>query len=150
MIEDYLYIIDPESFSGSGTIQNTMSKESGLVHYMDKETTLEEYKQHKGNSSLIALSWEEFSEKYYQPYLDSLTTDWSEITAEEWDDMLNVLPPVRWTHITGGSFFFISEATTAYLHGCFLKYKGKHFTRLSSIHDKTSQIIESLPKVEHS
>jgi hypothetical protein len=46
-----LYIIDPNNFEGQ--IFNTMSSSEGMpvyVDYMDKLTTLEEYKEVKGNA----------------------------------------------------------------------------------------------------
>lgn len=146
MEPERLYIIDPTNFKGS--VVNTMSAPPGAtpthVDYMGKPTTFEEYKKEKGNENLIALTWEDFERDYYKPYLDGLQKPFKEITEENWNEMLEVLPPQRWTKIDGGSFFFIEEATTANLHDCFVAYKGKHYSALRPIRIKTEELITQI------
>jgi hypothetical protein len=142
-----LYIIDPTNFKG--WVNNTMSAPKGMtpthVDYRETPTTFEEYKKEKGNENLIALTWEEFEEKYYNPYLKSLQGDWKEISEEHWYDMLEVLPPRRWTQFgKGNSFFFISEAYTADLHTCFVKVDGKCFEALRSVFLPTEEILKQI------
>lgn len=117
-----LFIVDPTA-EFKGHALNTMSCKEGTpqyVDYQDKPTTLEEYKIQKNNPHLIALDWDVFYKDWYEPYLIGLQKDWEEITEERYWEMLEVLPPVRWTQGII-SFFFISEAYTANLHSCIIK-----------------------------
>lgn len=147
MQPERLYIIDPTNFKGYA--ENTMSAPAGSTpthaDYMDKPTTFEEYKKLEGNENLIAITWEELDEKYLKPHLKSLQKPFVEITKKTWHEMLNVLPPQRWTYFTEkDSFFFIIEATTFDLHACFVKYKGKYWEGLRSIHTKREDLIKEI------
>lgn len=114
-----LYIIDPTNFKGH--VENTMPLVNAdeinntVVHY-SKDVTFEEYnKQHNGK--LIALPWDEFNEKYYQPYLQSLQKPFVEITEERYYDLLECLPPQGWRDLNNEwNVFYIMEAYTANLH----------------------------------
>jgi len=147
METESLYIIDPTNFRGH--VINSMTAPKGTtpeyVDYMETPTTFEEYKKQKCNENLVALTWEDFNKNYYEPYLENLQGPWKEISEERWDDMLNVLPPMRWTHFGNkDSFFFISEAYTAHLNSCFVKYKGKYYEALRSRHLPTEQIVKQI------
>jgi len=151
-MSDYerLYIIDPTNFKGS--VENTMSAPTGTkptcVDYRDKPTTFEEYKKEKGKENLIALTWEEFDEKYNQPYLKSLQRPFTEITREEYWDMLECLPPKRWTNIgLTNEFFFLGECYTADLYTLCIKVGNKYFTGLRSIFMKNEEIINQIKKL---
>lgn len=65
---------------------------------------------------------------------------WKEITEEEYDDALNVLPPVAWCD--GG--FFISERYTSNISDFYQKYDGKYYTSLQRWSTKRENIIKSL------
>ena len=147
-----LYLIDPtKEFTGS--CYSTMSSKTGTPTHVDysgtlhndkgDNLTLEEYKKATNRPNLIAVDEQVFWEKYYQPYLKGLVTDWKEITKDLYWKMLECLPPVRWTQGVV-SFFFISEAYTANLHACYAKYKGKYYSCTRSIHDQSQEIAKSL------
>jgi hypothetical protein len=148
-MSDYerLYIIDPNKFKGS--VFNTMTAPAGItpthVDYMDKPTTFEEYKKEKGNENLIALTWEEFDEQYNKPHLNSLQKPFTEITREEYWEMLECLPPKRWTNIgVDKEFFFLGECYTADLYTLCVKTGGKYFSGLRSIFMKKEDIITQI------
>lgn len=130
MSSNTLYIIDPTK-EFKGHVENTMNKDTGLVHYREN-TSFEDYKKEKGNENLVTMTWEELEEKYIIPYKNNLQKPFKEITEEDFNEMLNVLPPMRWTRFENGRFFFISEAYTADLHSLYVKYKGKYYTGLRS------------------
>lgn len=65
---------------------------------------------------------------------------WKEITEEEYNDALNVLPPVAW--YDGG--FFISERYTSNISDFYQKYNGKYYTSLQRWSTKRENIIKSL------
>lgn len=70
----------------------------------------------------------------------NLIGKWKEITEEEYNDALNVLPPVAW--YDGG--FFISERYTSNISDFYQKYNGKYYTSLQRWSTKREDIIKSL------
>lgn len=85
------------------------------------------------------VSMEEFNEEF-DKYELSLCGKWKEITEDEYEDMLDVLPPLYWKN--GG--FFMEEAYTGRVHGFYQKWLGKYYTSLQRITTPREQIIESL------
>lgn len=71
---------------------------------------------------------------------ENLCDDWKEITEEEYDYALNVLPPVKWYN--GG--FFISERYTSDISAFYQELNGKYFTSLQRWSTPREQIMESL------
>jgi len=137
-----LYIIDPNHFKGQ--IINTMSSTEGTpmyVDYMDKLTTLEDYKLQEGNADLVSLTWGEFEKDYYRPYLNSICKPFQEVTEKEFREALECLPPKRWTKEGNREFFFIGECTTAYLYVCYVRDSENYFTALRSIHTPKEDLL---------
>jgi hypothetical protein len=50
-----------------------------------------------------------------------------EITAEDYDDALNVLPPVDWTRHSGGESFKISERIAGRITAIYVALNGHHY-----------------------
>jgi hypothetical protein len=140
-VVNVLYIIDPTNFRG--TILNTMSSydEPLYVDYMSEPTTFEEYKIQENNPNLVALTWEEFDEKYYAPHLKSRQGPFEKTTKERFWDALECLPPARWTQFPGGEFFFLGECTTANLYDCYVRIGEKYYTALRSIRTPKEDLI---------
>ena len=70
----------------------------------------------------------------------SLCGDWKEITEQEYDDRLNILPPLKWYDVG----FFCSEAFCGTLHSFYQKLCSKYYTSLQSIFADRNEIIHSL------
>lgn len=70
----------------------------------------------------------------------SLCDDWQEITEDQYDEMLCVLPPLKWRRDT----FFICEATTSNIHGFYCKHGDKYYTSLQPVNKDLDLIMESL------
>jgi len=68
--------------------------------------------------------------------------DWKEITEEEYERALNILPPKKWHD--GG--FYIGECYSGSLYGFYQKFNGKYYTSLQSIYTKREEILENLKK----
>lgn len=141
----HLYIVDT-SKPFTGSILNSMPfVEEGIqdttVHYSDK--TFREYNKEHGGQ-LKAMTWEAFEQEYYAPYLSSLCQPFQECTEEHWWNMLECLPPVRWTRIEGGEYFFISEAYTANIHACLVKYNGKYYEAQRALTTTTEDIVNEI------
>ena len=68
--------------------------------------------------------------------------DWKEITEEEYERALNVLPPKKWK--LGG--FYIGECYSGSLYGFYQKWGEKYYTSLQSIYTDRNEILENLKK----
>lgn len=56
--------------------------------------------------------------------------EWSEITESKWWDALEMLPPMKHSHIDGHEFFFCSEAYTSNIHSCYCAVGDKYYTAM--------------------
>jgi len=145
-----MYIINPESFDGR--VVNTMpeaNKEQLNNTVVDcSDLTFEQYnKKHDGK--LIALTWDEFNDKYYTPYNNSLCKPFKETTIEMFEDGLECLPPKRWTRDKDSNqeFFFVGECYTADLYHCYVRKGKKYYSALRSIYSKAEDLF-NLKNVE--
>lgn len=73
---------------------------------------------------------------------ESISGDWKEITEEQYEDALNILPPLKW--YDGG--FFCSEAFSGTLHSFYQRWDKKYYTSLQSIYKDRNAIIKSLQR----
>lgn len=107
----------------SGSVQSVMTP-AGKVAYT-KGLSLDEYAAECG-FPLRVVEDDEF-DKLMAAYVASRVTQPVEITAEQYDDMLNVLPPCRWNRINGVESFFVSERITANLVNWYATTGGRYF-----------------------
>ena len=138
-----LYVLNPKNYHGNiiTAIRVNDVSEIETAKSIYSEKTFSEMKKQYGEE-IIAITWNEYYEQYDRPYKLSLQTPFKEITGEQWEDMLNCLPPMRWHDFAAGlNVFFCSEAYTADLHGCYIKDRttGKFYSALRSrfINDET-------------
>jgi len=54
-------------------------------------------------------------------------TDPEEISADKWDEMLGVLPPVAWRNDGAGESFKMSEYLTGRITGIYVSLDGRYF-----------------------
>ena len=73
-------------------------------------------------------------------YLDSLCNQWKEITEEQYENAMNILPPARWQN--GG--FFVPEALTGDVYDFYQELNGKYYTSLQRVFYKREAIMENL------
>jgi len=85
------------------------------------------------------LSEEEF-EKKVEAFCDAYCGNWKETTKERYNDMLDILPPVKW--FNGG--FFISEAYTLNIHPFHQAFRGKYYEAYFRITTCREIILKSL------
>ena len=109
------------------------------VDYSDGKTFAQYNETHGGD--LVAIEWEEMELKYHGPHLKSLQKPFREITKERYWDMLECLPPVRWTRSPAREFFFISEAFTDNLHSVFVRIGKKYYEALRPINTDAGEIF---------
>lgn len=90
-----------------------------------------------------AVTWEEYEKRQRTKYLSD---DPKEITSEEYEDYLNVLPPMEWIMNERYSMFFVSECyTMTYYRQCLYdKETGKYYSTLADLYDKSTWIDRKL------
>jgi hypothetical protein len=140
---EHLYIIDPTK-EFNGQCLNTMplvapeNINETKVHYR-KQTFAEYNKEHGG--CLVALTWEQFDKDFYQEYYKGLQEPFKETTEEQFQDMLEILPPKRWTGSEGKEYFFVGECYTANIYRCFVRLGDKYYTALRAITTPEENIL---------
>lgn len=141
-----LYLISKKN-GYKGNIESTMY--DGKVHYSSSlyndnkgDLTLEEYNKRTGQDC-IALTWGELY-PLIQEYEKTLQKPFIEIPEEDFFEMFECLPPMRFTHHNYGFLFFMSEMTTGNLTQCYVKFKDKYFTALRSQFEKIDTIVNQV------
>lgn len=131
-----IYFINPLEFRG--TIISMANNSFRDIYHTDIYKKLVE-----NHTSVLALTWEDFHDLYYQPYLNGLCEPFVETTEEKYWDGLEVLPPKRWTQIEGGAkaFFFVGECYTADLFRCYVKLADKYYTALRPISASATSLL---------
>ena len=71
-------------------------------------------------------------------YENELCGKWKEISAARFDEMLNVLPPMKWTN--GG--FFLSELYDGDIGYFFQEWRGKFYESMQNVRNKRENIGE--------
>ena len=152
-----LYIINHTNFKGN--VLNTMpfvhkDAKNGkdilnktYVHYTDQ--TFEEYnKEH--NNELIALTFDEFYPIYDQYNKSAFCKDWKEISKDQYDDLLNCLPPCKWHDLSNRfNSFYIMEAYTADIHTFCIKDRktGKYYSANRSRFITDTDLLNELQNI---
>jgi len=138
-----LYIIDPDNFRGyaENTMKCVPQKDVGQTVVDNSKMTFDEYNQKHGGK-LVALSFEEFSDKFFTPYLKGRCKPFTEVTAELYYEMMEVLPPLKMTLRGKDAFFFVGECTTFDLYQCFVRKDGRYYSALRSINTKADKIFD--------
>ncbi len=120
--------------------------EHHLAHYPDMTDHWNEMLEKTRNilkAGFEAVTFEEYKKRQRERWLSK---EAKEITAEEYDYALNVLPPKHWVRNERYSMFFIGECTTMSFFGQYLydKQTGKYWTALTDILDESTWIDKLL------
>ncbi len=108
------------------------------------QLSFEEYNA-KNGGNLTEVS-EEQIDALFKEHRDSLISEFSEITAERFDDLLNCLPPKRWHNHNGAQIFYMCEAYTDDLYTCCIAYKDKFFSALRPIREESESLVNEVKK----
>ncbi len=94
-------------------------------------------------SGFEAITWKEYVKRQREKWLSK---EPKEITREDYDEALNVLPPKKWIQNERYSMFFIGECTTMTYYGQYLydKKTGKYYTALTDICDRSTWLDKML------
>lgn len=71
-----------------------------------------------------------------------------EITAERFDEMLNVLPPMKWRGGRGEQSFMMCEFTIAYITTIFCEIAGRYFEMADSYTLTHADIVSKCREVK--
>lgn len=120
--------------------------ESHLVNYPDMADYWKERLEKTNNilkSGFKAVAWDEYCKLQREKWLSK---EPEEITKEEYDYALNVLPPKNWVWNERYSMFFIGECTTMTFYGQYLydKISKKYYTALTDILDESTWLDKML------
>jgi hypothetical protein len=90
-----------------------------------------------------AITFEEYENRMREKYLSKTPT---EITEEEFDEALNVLPPLNWVRNEKFSMFFVSEALTLSFYSQYLydKTSRKYYCATTDICDRSTWLDKML------
>jgi hypothetical protein len=140
----FLYVADPDEIVKTGRAGGRVNVSTGLVEYTN--LTLAEYNaKYQSNWSVIE---EAEIAKLVDRYLENMQGAWVEIDEERYDDMLNAMPPLAFTQVSGIEFFFMSEA---YNYSLFLAFihdqkTGKYYEAMRNARKPVSEIIAEYKK----
>lgn len=104
------------------------SVHGGLCDYTEnpdtnKPYTIVEYLEHLGDG-YVCIEFKDALKMITEAETTKYVKPWIEIDEDRWDEMLNVLPPMRWRTVRGIEFFQMSEMLTGDLTGTFAKIRG--------------------------
>ena len=105
---------------------NTFVKD-GICAYTGGKT-VSEYLETIG-PDYVCIPYEEALVQITEAEETHYITDFEEITEEEWEDMLNCLPPCKWQRCHGIEFFYMCEMYTGNISSHFARVKGLDGTR---------------------
>lgn len=145
VLDGTLYLVDSEEFKGS--VQNTTYYKAGAIRasYTEHQPYWEyvrEFKE-KYDRELILITDAQL-EILSDAFMKAHSTDLVEISEEEFDDMYEVLPPLKVGRVDEAFMFMICEATWGPLHSFFAQYKGKCYTGLRSKFSKFSDLVKEV------
>lgn len=108
----------------TGTAQSILLPDGTVAWSGGK--TVDEYAADRG-FPVRTVSDDEMTEMV-RAYTETLRSPPTPISAQRWDDMLNVLPPCRWRQHDGVELFHVSERITDDLVNWFAKVGEHHFS----------------------
>lgn len=133
--EQLKFVIDSRFFHGY-----CLTSLSDGIHSDYGGETLEELKKQENNPYLIVISPDEIY-KRNRIYEQSLCAPFLEITEEDYNNYLNILPPIRYT----GHFFFVGEPYSGSLYPFCFTVGGRYFKGLYSVRvpkDELERVID--------
>ena len=129
-----------ESETGKEEIERAIQRNKESIETWSQYPDNEQFQLYlkedlKANYKIMTLK--EFDELQKKYYLDSPIT---EITEEKYIDMLEVLPPLKWTTIKGIEEFLICEMLSGTYTNQYAKCNGKYYTKVVDSMDQNTWI----------
>lgn len=133
----YTFVESPE---GKEELEKAIQRNQEEIKQWEQYPEVEKFQEYlkeclKVNYKIMTLK--EFDELQKKYYLDS---PMQEITEDQYNDMLDVLPPLKWTTIQGVEEFLISEMLSGTYTNQYAKCNGKYYTKVVDSMDKSTWI----------
>lgn len=117
--------------------QSIATWESHAKNYPDGAKKFLAYAEQDKKINYEIMSYGDFEAAKREFYLSKPAT---EVTEDQFYEMLNVLPPVNWVTINGVNEFCMSERLTGNYTGQYGRSNGKFYHKTVDIYDKTTWI----------
>lgn len=141
--EIVLYKNDEESIEDvlnkaeQSKLDNIKLFERYIIDYPDSAELWNNYLIKNKEQVFKVMTMEEFNEFERNYYLSQ---ELCEITEEDYNDALNVLPPLKWRTIDGVEMFLMSEFTTGSYTLQYAIYNGKYYCKTVDAYDTSTWI----------
>lgn len=91
--------------------------------------------EHKGQTKLMRMA------EFDKLHTEALRTAPVEITEAEWDEALNVLPPMKWQQLRGVESFRMSEFYSGTMTSIYAKCDGRYWTFRDDAYMDTADLV---------
>ena len=124
----------------------TFLDQDGIEQVAYTEDTLEGYLASRfPRGGYLILPFEEAVEVVQKRQEEQYCSPPIEVTAEQWDDALNVLPPRRWRHDGHVEGFCMSEFLTGNLTAHYFRVGGKYYVATRPFPTPYNEIAKETP-----
>lgn len=106
-----------------------------LVNYPERADYWKEQLEQAQNKTYSVMTWEEFNQYEKGTYLKGKP---KEISEEQFNDALNVLPPLKWCTINGIEEFLMSEFYTDSYTNQYARKGSKYYVKMVDAKDKST------------
>lgn len=117
--------------------------ESHIKNYPDRADYWRRCKVQYEKAKYEVMTFDEYLARQKKSLLSGEVT---ETTAEQFNEMLNCLPPMKWCTIAGVEMFCMSEMYTGTYTNQYARIGDKYYTAMVDVTDKSTWIHERLKK----
>ena len=117
--------------------ENIKRWENNIKKYPQSKELFESYLKEEKEIEFKIIKLSEFEDMEKKYYLDKPII---EISQEEWEEMLNILPPLKWVTINNVNEFLLSEALNKWYRYQYARKNGKYYTKIVDSLDKSTWI----------
>ncbi len=108
----------------------------------------DEKKEDYISKGFLVLSEDEMFKQIWDNEDKQFIKKWIKISKDDWYEMLEILPPMKWQHIDNYQFFFISEATTSNIHSCYCKHGDNYYSANRRTNVDYNEFIKEIKEIE--
>ena len=137
--------------TGESHLQTTVDENglctfSGINRENGKDFTVPEYLKFLG-PGFVCIPLDDAYEQIEVVNENNYIKPWEQITEEQWDDALNVLPPMNWRTVDGVNFFQCSERMTSNITATYAAVNNKHFTAYRRTSQPYSELVSEIREI---
>lgn len=115
--------------------------ESHIINYPDQADYWKSCKAQYENAKYELMTFDEFLQRQKKHMLSGGVT---ETTEEQFDEMLNILPPLNWCTIDGVEMFCMCEMYTGTYTNQYARIGDKYYTAMVDVTDRSTWIHNRL------